>query len=99
MRYHQKARYSDIQQMRRELIKIINREIYIFLATFFGNQLDDGKRRVRDYKDMTMFDVRSEVQLRVQSMKGYNDAKVKHHYEEEKKRQDELLSKLKASMA
>lgn len=85
------------QKARREILRGFNDETYIFLSTLFGTHIEEGKKRISDYGNMTMFDVVSEIKMRTMMLQGYNRAKIRHHFEEEKRKQDELLARLKAS--
>ncbi len=87
-----------VQKARRELIEVMQNEVYIFLSTLFGNHIEEGRKRIADFGDMTMFDVGSEIKLRTQMMRTHNNARVRHHFEEEQKKQDQLLARLKATM-
>lgn len=87
-----------IQKRRREVLSSIYAEISVFLITLYAQHLEEGRTRIKDYGKMTMFDIERELSLRLQMIRNHNDAKVRYHFEEEQKRQDELLAKLKRDM-
>jgi nucleoside-specific outer membrane channel protein Tsx len=91
---HQSDAYQ-LEQMRRQSIKMLSSEYYIFLAAFYGNKITDGDTSIKDYAHLTYFDISSELKIRIQMLKGYNDARVRKYYEDEEKRQYELLEKLR----
>jgi len=88
----------QLQRIRRELNAITTAEMYIFVSTLYGMYIEEGKKRIDDYKHMTMFDVRSEIKLRAQMLRAQNVSRVKHHFEEEDKRSRALLEELKRSL-
>lgn len=91
---YQSSAYQQ-EVLRRRTIDLLSTEFYVFLSTFYGNYIEDGTKRIKDYRDMTFFDVTSELRLRVQMIRAMNNNKVKHHFEEDRKKQIELLEKLK----
>jgi hypothetical protein len=83
------------QKLRREMYDITNLERYILLSVFYGLHIEDGIKRVKDYNDMTMYDMGSELKIRIQRLEGQNKARIKQHFEDEEKKVKDLLEKLK----
>lgn len=90
-----KAEFFVLQDVRRRLIDIISREHYTFLSTFYSDHIQEGKKTIKDYGKLTMFDIRSELRLRTQILRTTSNQKVKAHFKEQNRRQQELLEKLK----
>lgn len=86
-----------IQVRRRRIIEAINEELYIFLSTFYGTHIQDGYKRVKDYKTLTMFDISSELRVRIKLIHNQNESRIKNHFKTEKKKQNDLLETLKRS--
>lgn len=84
-----------LQTIRRDLLDIISREHYTFISTFFSEKIQEGSSTIQTYGKMTMFDVRNELRLRIQMMKGRNNAKVRAYYKEQDRKSKELLERLK----
>lgn len=85
----------QMEQLRKKSLELLSKEYYIFLSTFYGGSILDGDKSIKDYAHLTYYDITSELKIRIQMLKGYNDAKVRKYYEDEDKRQKELLEKLK----
>lgn len=84
----------QIESVKNRTRKALMNEYMIFLINLYGHLIQDGTKNIRDYKDLTMMDIRNEVIIRIKAMRGESNAKIRAHKEKEQKKQDELLRKL-----
>lgn len=84
----------QIEKIRNRTRKALLEEYTIFLINLYGHLIEDGTKRISDFSNMSMLDVRTEVQLRIRAMRGSTNAKIRAYKEKEKKKQEETLRKL-----
>lgn len=84
----------QIEDVRNKTRAVLSEEYMIFLINLYGHLIQDGTKTIKDFKKMTMLDVRSELVLRTKAMRGDTNAKIRAYKEKEQKKQDELLRKL-----
>lgn len=84
----------QIEKVRNRTRKALLEEYMIFLINLYGHLIEDGTKRITDYANMSMLDIRTEVQLRTRSMRQSTNAKIRAYHDKEQKKQDELLKKL-----
>lgn len=90
---HQSVIYQ-IEEVRNKSRRAITHEYLIFLINLYGNHIETGDKRIKDYYDMTMLDVRNELLLRIKMMRGETNSRIRKHKEEQQRKQDELLRRL-----
>lgn len=97
-KWNDKQSYAyQMQRLRKESMEIALEERFVFISTFFGVIIEEGNKRISDYNDMTMADVTNEIKVRIQMLISKNNAKIKKHFKEQRKQENELLARLKAS--
>lgn len=84
----------QIEFVRNKTRKALLEEYIIFLINLYGHLIQDGTKRITDFNNLTMLDIRTEVTLRTKAMRGESNAKIRAHQEKEQKKQDELLARL-----
>jgi len=84
----------QIERVRDKTRKALLEEYQIFLINLYGHLIEDGTKRISDFSNMTMLDIRTEVQLRTRAMRSLTNIKIKAHQEKEQKKQIELLRRL-----
>jgi len=84
----------QLELVRNRTREVLMREYMIFVVNLYGHLIQDGTKKIRDYANMSMIDMREELILRTRAMRGSNNRKIKEYKEKEQKRQDELLRKL-----
>lgn len=84
----------QIERVRNKTRKSLLNEYIIFLINLYGHLIEDGTKRIADFSNMTMQDMRVEVQLRTRAMRISSNQKIRAHQDKEAKKQEELLRKL-----
>lgn len=82
------------ERIRHRLPKALADEYLIFLTTLYGRKFESGDVRIRDYADMTMYDIYNELRLRTKMIHADNERTRDKVKEKERKEQDEAIQEL-----
>lgn len=84
----------QIEAARHRTPKALAEEYLIFLSTLYGRKIETGDVRLRDYGDMTMYDIADEIKIRTKMLHADNMRKIEQHKDKRKKEQDEAIKQL-----
>jgi hypothetical protein len=84
----------QVELIRNKTRKALLEEYMIFLINLYGHLIQDGTKRISDFENMTMLDIRTEVTLRTRAMRGENNSKIRAYQEKEQKKIDKLMKDL-----
>ena len=82
------------ERIRHRMPKAFAEEYFILLTTLYGRRFESGDIRLRDYHDMTMFDIVDEIKIRTKMMRVDNQRNIEKHKEKQKKEQDKAIQEL-----
>lgn len=92
-----KAMNFQINQQRRANIESIAVEYLNILAILYGDQIDTGIKRVRDFGQMTMLEAENELRIRTLMIQAQRLRKKRQLYEEHSENERAMLEELKRS--
>lgn len=84
----------QIERIRHRTPKALAEEYFVFLSTLYGRKIESGDVRLRDYGNMTMFDVADEIKIRTKMLHADNMRKIEQHRAKRKKEQDNAIKEL-----
>lgn len=74
---------------------IIREEYLTFIHVLYRNQIENGYKRIKDFKDMTMLDIQNEIMLRTRIIAGDNQRELDKQKEAQKRYEQQLLEHFK----
>ena len=86
-----------LNDQRIKLIDNVSTEYLSILAILYGDQIEQGLKRVSDYGSMTMLEAENEFRVRTIMMRGQIARKKKMLMDEHKDAERVLMERLKAS--
>lgn len=84
----------QIEAIRQRTPEILAKEYLVFIASLYGRKIEAGDVRIKDYADMTVFDVQEEIQLRTSLLHADNQRKLTEYKDKKKKEQDAAIQEL-----
>lgn len=82
------------ERIRHRTPKALAEEYLILLTTLYGRRVESGEVRIKDYADMTMFDVVNEIKLRTKMIHAENQRTTQQREDKERKEQDAAIQEL-----
>jgi len=92
-----KAMSFLLNQQRIELIDNVTNEYLSMLAILYGDQIEQGTKRISDYGNMTMLEAENELRVRTIMMKGQRMRVKRKLQEEHEANEKALMEQLKRS--
>lgn len=87
-----------LNRQRIDLVNNITNEYLSMLAILYGDQIEQGTKRVSDYGNMTMLEAENELRVRTLMMRGQRLRAKRRLQEEHEENERALLEQLKKSM-
>lgn len=85
----------QLEVSRRRNRRIIAEEFLSFIGMLYQDQIESGYKRIKDFKDMTMFDIQHEIILRTDIIARESKRKIRRQKEEQDRKEKQLLEHLK----
>src|SRR5688572_9310856 len=82
------------EKIRHRTPKALADEYLILLTTLYGRRFESGEVRLKEYADMTMFDIINEIKLRTKMIRADNQRISQQKEEKERKEQEEAIQEL-----
>lgn len=84
----------QIEAIRQRTPEILTQEYLVFIASLYGRKIESGDARIKDYADMTVFDVHDEIHLRTTLLHADNQRKLTEYKTKKRKEQDDAIKEL-----
>jgi hypothetical protein len=82
------------ERIRHRTPKALADEYLVLLTTLYGRRFESGEVRLKEYIDMTMFDVTAEIKLRTKMIHADNQRATQQRKDKERKEQEEAIQEL-----
>lgn len=84
-----------LQQKKINDREVLQREHLILLAMLYGQFIEEGRKSIKDYKQLTMRELESEIKIRILMLRGERLRLVKKDKELRERQEREFLERLK----